>query len=358
MAELIPAQCGFCHKQFKLRPDQLGRQVHCPHCKTVVKISAISDVGREAIEALSSPETSKQAAQAKRRPTQFRGGVRSPTVAYTWAIIIGVGAVAVVSLLAYKIMNGGFGNVVEPPPSQPVATGPQVPVRVQMAGAPAKVDTPPAEGTVAPGDEPVEVDHKILWGFRNGTRAYLTGKVTNMTPKTIRAMTISIPVVDKTKVAMGDAKAIIRDLPSGKAAPLVAILDYQADLEPGGHGDPVYQMDPPGVAKPPAVIELEGVAWPKADPEGEAMASGVVDQKIWNRGTSAIEAVEISAVMRDENGKAIGAARSVVKLDQKLAKDAGANVKLPYEHCVESKIRATDVWVQVADPADVPTAKP
>lgn len=352
MADLIPAQCGYCHKAFKLRSDQLGRQVHCPHCKTVVKISPMSDVGREAIEALTSPETAKQGAQSKRRPPQFHGGVRSPTVAYAWAIILGVGLLAAIGLVAYKMSTGGFS--VEPPPPPPVAKSTQPPVRITMNAGPAKVEALP-EGAVAAGDEPVEVDHKILWGFRNGTRAYLTGKATNMTLRPIRAMTISIPVLDKTKVAMGEAKAIVRDLASGKAAPFVAVLDYAADLEPGSHGDPVYVIDPPGVAKTPAVIELEGVAWPKADTETEMM-SGVIDQKIWNRGTTVIEAVEISAVMRGEDGKPIGAARAVVKLDKKLAKDAGATVKLPYEHCVESKIRGTDVWVQMADLADVPAA--
>jgi hypothetical protein len=343
MAELVSAQCGFCRKNFRLRPDQLGHQVLCPHCRTAVKIAPKTDTAQEAIRALGGPSSPRDALAARHRPPRGRAGIRSKPVAIVWLILLVVASVGLIAFAAVTVMQKSAR------PEGPLAQGTKKPGFVKVPPLGVKPGTaPPAPAEVQPAPELVQVE-KYLWGFKGRTRTYVCGKVTNITGKPIRVLTVSIPVMDKTKAKMGDATAIIRDLPADKSAPLVAVLDLGEGPEAGGFGQATYQIDPPGAAKPPVTLELDGVPWPTEDPGSEIMVAGTISQDIINRSATAVQTVEASAVIRNAAGKIVGAARDTVSLGKKLAKDQPATVKLRYEHCPASQIQTTEMWVQAAE---------
>ncbi|MGB2802207.1 MAG: hypothetical protein WBD75_04045, partial [Phycisphaerae bacterium] len=99
MADVFRAQCKLCGKEFKLRPDQLGREVRCPHCKTICKILPQTETAREAAEALRGEVPEHRTVTTHRQVVMPRGGVRHTSVAVVWVVLIGVVAIGLVVLL-------------------------------------------------------------------------------------------------------------------------------------------------------------------------------------------------------------------------------------------------------------------
>jgi len=343
MSEYVTAQCGACRKTFRLRSDQRGRNVQCPHCKAVVKIALPREPLSTPADALRGIEPPDRDLVLKHGSPRIAGGIRSRWVAIVWVAILGVLAVVLAVLL-----GGGFVQRwirEQEAANRPADTGPVTPVAIQglHQGVAKPVEQDPAEP-----EYPVQVE-EFIRGFEGQTRTLLAGKVTNLTEAPIRAMVITIPVHDAAKTKIGDASAVIRDLPVGKSAVLVAIWDHDATARAGGYGAPDYQIDAPQALRPPANLECRDPPWTEEDPHSDLTPRGTITQEVINLGTTAVDAVEMSAILRDAEGKIVGAAKGTVRLKQKLLPEKTASVVIPYEYVPRDAIRKTEVWVQAAD---------
>jgi len=92
MADVFRAQCEVCGKEFKLRPNQLGREARCPYCKAICKIPSQTETAREAAEALRGEVPEHRPVTTHRHVVMPRGGVRHMSVAVVWVVLIGMAA--------------------------------------------------------------------------------------------------------------------------------------------------------------------------------------------------------------------------------------------------------------------------
>ena len=349
MSQYVTAQCGGCGKTFRLSAEQLGRNVQCPHCKTLVQIAPPAPAPLAARVA--------PGAGARRKPrkpddedllkpgsARIRGGIRNRSVAIVWVSILGVAAIALGVLLAGGFLQRWVRE--HGAPAKPQAGPPPV---VSLKGLERGVFKQPNVSDPDKPDYPVQVEGVLRGGVAGENRTLFCGKVTNATPHAVRAMAITIPVLDASKEKIGEAKTIIRDLPAGQSAPLVAVCEHDPTLRPAGYGAPDFQIDAPDVVRPPANLVCEEPAWAEEDRFSEVTPRGTIAQDVVNRGQTPVSAVEVYVLMRANDDHISGAVVETIRLDQPLLPEKTVTLKIPYQYTPRSAIRTVQVWVQAAE---------
>ena len=320
MADVFRTECKVCGKGFKLRPNQLGREVRCPYCKAICKILPQTETAREAVEALRGEVPEHRPVTTHRQVVMPRGGVRHMSVAIVWLVLIGVVAIGLVILLVVMARR--------PQPTAPApgpAPGSGV---VGAAGTPATA--PPVTSAVAPTVEAVNLNiEKLVSGFQNDTRTYAVGTITNQTSAMIREVEIKVGIYDAQEQELGQAKARVRDLKPGEKAPVVAVWEHDPAVR-GVKWAPNYDA----LATPPAgqPTDLAIVPFPWFQPDaGSSVRTGKIVTDVKNQGVQAVSAVEVTAVMRDAEGQVIGAAHDVVRVT--IMPGETKTVEIRYERC-------------------------
>jgi phage FluMu protein Com len=339
MADVFRAQCKVCGKEFKLRPDLLGREVRCPHCKAICKILPQTETAREAAEALRGEVPEHRPVTTHRQVVMPRGGVRHRSVAVVWVVLIGVVAIGLVVLLVVMARR--------PPPTAPA------PVTTPGSGAVGAAGTPgtatPGTSAVAPTAEPVNLEiEKLVQGIQNGTRTYAVGTLTNQTTAVIREVEVEVGIFDAQEQELGRAKAQVRDLKPGEKAPVVAVWEHDPEVR-GVKWVPNYDIPTTPPAGPPTnlvIAPFPSVPWFQPD-AGSSEGTGKIVTDVKNQGEQAVSEVEVTAVMRDADGQVIGAARDVVRVT--IMPGETKPVEIRYERCPDYRIgQPVQVRVQAA----------
>jgi len=346
MSKTVSARCGFCGKGFRLLQEQLGHEVRCPHCKTICKILAQTEAAREAVEALK-PQLEQEHARpvtAHRHVVMPTGGLRHKSLAILWAVllVLVLGGLIVAGVVLWTRSPGpGMG------PGAPQGAAPSPYPYASAGGSTTAGRTPGAPNPAAPIPEPVTVEiDRLVSGIRRGARTYAAGTVTNQTREILRAVEVEVAILGKDDQELGRAHAQVRDLGPGETAPVAAVWDHDPSVI-GVKFVPGYVVggeNPPG---PPQRLEVEGDPWPMADP-GSFANTGKVCVEVANRGVQAVEAVEVTVVMRGEDGGVVGAAHEVVL--SRIMPGKSAEIEIPYEQCPSRLIRLVQVRAQAAQP--------
>ena len=345
MADVFRARCKLCGKGFKLRPNQLGRDVRCPHCKAICKIPPQTGTAREAAEALQGKVSEPRAVTTHRHVVMPRGGVRHRSVAVVWAVLIGMVAIGLVVLLV--VMAG------RPQPTAP-APGPAPGSGAVGAGGTPGTATP-RTSAVAPTVESVNLEiEKLVQGFQNGTRTYAVGTITNQTNAMIREVEVQVGILDAQEQELGKAKARVRDLKPGEKAPVVASWEHDPAVR-GVKWVPNYDILTAPPAGLPTNLVIASEPWPQPD-AGTSEGTGRVTTEVKNQGMHAVNAVEMTAVMRGADGQVIGAARDVVRVT--ILPGETKPVEIRYERCPEHlRGGPVQVRVQAAEQQAVPPVR-
>ena len=338
MSEAVSAKCGFCGKGFRLRPEQLGREVRCPHCKTLCRIMPRTETAREAIEALAPELHHARPVTTHRHVVLPTGGVRTKSVAIVWVVLLGLVLVALVIVGAVAWLN-------RPEPAATPSSSSGAPP-APYAGPGTQGGTTPAlpAPVAAPAPrEPVtvEIEH-LVRGMKHSTQTYAVGTVTNQTPDTLRAVEVEVTIFDKEDRQLGLAHAWVRDLGPGETAPVVAIWEHDPAVS-GVKFVPGCRIADEAPTGPPHRLEVEGDPWTMVDPGGFA-DTGRVHIRVANKGVQAVEGVEVTAVMRGTDGAVVGATREVVS--SRIMPGKSDEIEVPYERCPARLIHYTEVRVQ------------
>jgi len=332
MADVFRSRCKVCGKEFKLRPNQLGREVRCPYCKAICKIMPQTETAREAAEALRGGVPEHRPVTTHRQVVMPRGGVRHRSVAVVWVVLIGVVAIGLVVLLVVMARR--------PQPTAPApGTG-----AVGAAGTPGTAT--PGTPAVAPTAEAVNLEiDKLVQGIQNGTRTYAVGTITNPTSAMIREVEVKVGILDDQEKELGRAEARVRDLKPGEKAPVVAIWEHDPAVR-GVKWVPNYDIPTTPPAGPPTdlvIAPFPSVPWFQPD-AGSSEGTGKIVTDVKNQGLQAVSAVEVTAVMRDAGGQVIGAARDVVRVT--IMPGETKPVEIRYERCPDH-LRGQPVQVRV-----------
>ena len=376
--EPVSVHCGFCGKGFKLRPDQLGRKVRCPHCKVIVVIEKPTEFARTAVEALGEAAAAAKppvTASSHRHVVLARGGVRSKGLAIAWAAVLGVAALGLVIGLAVLARPGADEEGpadVRPQPTAP-APGTAVPGRLP---APEAAPAAPAPGTAVPGrfpapeaappmpapapapeaapptpapapeaapDVQVMLD-KVFDGYQGDTATYIVGRAVNNTPQAVRGLEIEAAGFDDAGAPIGKATALIRRLDPGENAVYVAVWNHAAGVRARNWGGPNYRIDPAAVPQLEAKLVIPDVIWHEAD-RGEFATTGNLRLDVGNAGPTPVAKIEIDAVIYDTAGAILSATRGelfrTVAPGEKLI-----DVRIPYERALKSKIGEVKAHIQ------------
>jgi len=380
MAKTVQAQCGHCQKTFRLRKDQLNREVLCPHCRTITKISPQSEAGAKAARALRAGKAERGSGGAKkpstiRRPIKLQGGIRNRSVAIVWAVLLGMGLIAAVITMLFVFGNrnaGTEGVPASPTPPTPIAVGPgprphTSTVPTASPGDDALQGPPPAGTSAAPGPaspgtsvgqgtgvgpdtarrpEAPEVEVHIvrpLPGYADDTCTYAVGRVTNRGHQTIAALRISVPLMEsKDEPAVGTAVADILNLPPGHTAPVVAELRHPAGVRPMAWASGQVEFEPEGVPTQLPPLEVVGaVAMPSPN---DVELSGLIRIDVKNHGEVEIKAMLITALLMDSKGKIVGAVKTGAT--KTIQPGATEEVTVQWENCSSTLVKAVDAWAQ------------
>ena len=332
MADVFGAECKVCGKEFKLRPDQLGREVRCPYCKAICKMLPQTETAREAAEALRGEVPEHRPVTTRRQVVMPRGGVRHMSVAIVWVVLIGVVAIGLVILL---VVMAHRPQPTAPTPGTAPGTG-----TVGAAGTPGTAS--PRAPAVAPTAESVNLEiEKLVQGIQNGTRTYAVGTITNQTNAMIREVEVEVGIYDAKEQELGRAEARVRDLKPGERAPVVAVWEHDPAVR-GVEWVPNYDIPTTPPAGPPTNLVKASDPWPQPDPG--SLGTGRVTMDVKNQGVQAVNAVEMTAVMRDADGQVVGAARDVVRVT--IMPGETKTVEIRYERCPDYR-RGKPVQVRV-----------
>lgn len=329
MADVFRAQCKVCGKEFKLRPNQLGREVRCPYCKTICKILPQTETAREAAEALRGEVPERRPVTTHRQVVMPRGGVRHMSVAVVWVMLIGVVAIGLVVLLVVMARR-----------PQPMAPTPGSGA-VGAAGTPGTAT--PGTSAVAPTAVAFDLEiEKLVQGIQNGTRTYAVGTLTNSTSAMIREVEVKVGILDAQEKELGQAKARVRDLKPGEKAPVVAVWEHDPEVR-GVKWVPNYDVLTTPPAGPPTNLAIASDPWFQPD-AGSSEGTGKIVTDVKNQGVQAVSAVEVTAVMRGADGQVIGAARDVVRVT--IMPGETKPVEIRYERCPDYR-RGPPIQVRV-----------
>ncbi|MGB2998636.1 MAG: FxLYD domain-containing protein [Phycisphaerae bacterium] len=338
MSKVLSARCGFCRKGFKLRPDQVGREVRCPHCKTIVKITPQTETGREAGEALRPALPGRREVAARRTPALPKGGVRSRNLAIVWVALIGVG-----------IVGAAIGLVVaftrEKPAPRPVGHAP--PPTYGVPGESPGESSGSFFGAGLRGREAVKLKvQRVIRGFKNSTQTYAVGFVTNVTAETLHTVKVLVVFFDRGDNELGEAHALVAALGPGETAPFVVVWEHVKGVRASKWAYD-YEVLPAGLDQSPGSLLIKDAPRTQRD-EGGFGTTGRVSLWVANEGKGPVEAVEVTAVMLDTKGEVAGAAKDVVR--QRIEPGEEKDVSIRYERCRSELIRRTEVRVRVATP--------
>jgi len=350
MADVFRVQCKVCGKEFKLRPNQLGREVRCPYCKTICKILPQTETAREAVQALQGELSEKRPVMTHRQAVMPRGGVRHMSVAVVWVVLIGVVAIGLVVLLMVMARR-------QQPTAPTPGTG--VPGTGPGTGAVGAGGTPgtamPGTSAVAPTPEAVNLEiEKLVQGSQNGARTYAVGTITNQTIAMIREVEVKVGILDAQEQELGRAEAQVRDLKPGEKAPVVAVWEHDPAVR-GVKWVPNYNIPATPPAGPPTNLAIASDPWFQPD-AGSSEGTGKIVTDVKNQGVQAVSAVEVTAVMRGADGQVIGAARDVVRVT--IMPGETKPVEIRYERCPDYlRGQPVQVRVQAAGPQAVPQVR-
>ena len=403
MAEPVPVDCGFCRKRFLLKPEQFNREVRCPHCKTVVRIPPPSEAAQELAAALREPAPAHRSSFGHRGPAGLRAGpgrrtapgqrtgsgqqrrvmsagrpaTRNAIIAML--VIIGL-IVIVVGVGLWAVFYGGGsresgkpaarpwhespsagkspgastgqpsargtpgGTVLSPAPS-PTASPTEAaapgtnptPATPATPGAPAGPPAPEA-ASVTPVDIKVQ---RLLGGYRDGTITYAVGRVTNNTDSLLPVLKVAVPISDSSGNEVGEAVAVILNIPPKTAVPLVAEWVH-AEGARGNRWDVRTQYSPPGIPRDlPALSAEEPLPWP--DPNALSMA-GKVKVRVTNHGFVPVQTIDAVAILIGEDGKIVGAAKN--RLTEEIKPRKSVEINIHWDHCSKTLVQTAEVWVQ------------
>jgi len=356
MSQAVSVQCGMCHRRFKCPPDLHDRPVRCPYCKTVVRIPAPSDAARQAVEAMGDI-IAREKADREKRPLTGRAPaprmmpVRNKNVAIVSLVLVAVGLIAAAVALVMMFGRGGPGGATggpgilgiskrSPLESSEPRPAPADPDAAQ-GGGPASA-APPAPMKSLPDPLTVKVE-RLIGGYKDETVTYAVGRVKNNTAALLRVVKVIISISDKDDKELGEATAIILNLPPGEAVPFVAEWQH-AEGVIGKKWFPGYEVNPAGVPQELPAITTEDPV-PMRDQNSMA-TTGWIRVLATNQGALPVPSVMVHALLLGEGGKVVGAAR--VQVDKNLPPKQQVEIRVPWTQCAGHLVHATQVWVQPA----------
>jgi hypothetical protein len=344
MSDIVDATCGLCGKGFKLRPDQLGREVLCPHCKTIVVIEKPTEFAREAVEVLGAKIMGKRPVTARRHVVMPRGGVRNVGVLVAWAVLLVAVLIGViVAWVVLRDSGGPSGRPAEAPaprpsPAPPVRVVRPPPVRVTEEGPAVEPDPPPP----APGGISVTVEGRPLDGFAGGTLTYVVGKVANNTGQEAHGIQVAVRMTGEGGQTVGTATALVRRLMPGEQVPYVAAWRHGPDVRALAC-TPGHTVAGPASGETPPRLAVGGEIWPKAD-AAEFARTGDLIVPVLNAGQYTVSRIEIWAIIRDSKGGVLSAARDEVS--ETIIPGNAAEVRIRYENALKSQVGRIEAYVQ------------
>jgi hypothetical protein len=331
------------------------RNVRCPHCKTVVKVPAASDAGREALHAMNDMIADEKAerdrvplAQRHRMAPPPRG-IRSRSVAIVWLSLLGVGliagAVGIYFMYCRSKALEESAKVAQKSSSPAPAPGNPGPAGAAAPGAPLAASAPGATDAAPPSPVPTEAVtvkvERFLGGFKDETVTYVVGRVKNNTSGMLKVIKVNVLIGDKDDKELGEATQIILNVPAGATVPLVAEWQH-AEGVIGRKWLPNYQLNPLGVSQdmPPVVCD-DAVAL--RDPNLSA-TTGKIRVRVTNQGATPLPQVQFYAIIISPEGKIAGIAKATV--DQQLPPKTAVDVSFPWVNCSAHLVQGVEVWAQ------------
>jgi len=381
MAKTVGAQCGHCRKNFRLREDQLNREVRCPHCRTIVKIAPQTEAGVEAARALRGTGAGKAAGGSGEsekpltihRPVSVQGGIRNRSLAIVWAVLLGLGFIAAIIIMVVVFKDRNMGS--EPTPtssasSTPIAQGPTtgtgtpsapgaVPATgttaAPLAGSPVG-GTPGAPSPASPGTgvgpvtewrpETPQVEVTIarpIRGYFDDTCTYAVGRVTNRGSQTVPALRVSVLLMEsKDGADVGTAVADILNLPPGHTAPVVAELRHPEGVRAMAWAPGQVEFEPEGVPTQLPPLEVVG-AVPMPSPN-QVELSGLIRIHVTNHGAVEVKEMLVTALLVDGKGKIVGALKAGAT--KTIQPGATEEITVEWQNCSSTLVKAVDAWAQ------------
>jgi len=227
--------------------------------------------------------------------------------------------------------------------------GPAAPAATSTAKGGAGKAAPIAAAPLAPlaGTNPAGIqvtDLKVFSGFKGGSATYVGCRLKNDTGQDIPALRLTTVGSEGGK-DIGTAVAIIYNIPAGATIPVVAEWGpHDEGARASMWSAPVTEANPPGLPRDLPKL-VASTAWALRDPN-ESTLTGRVKTTVINQGMMTVPAPEASAILVGEDGTIVGVAKAVVP--KELKPGEAAEVMLPWERTVGSKVKSAEIWVQPA----------
>ena len=187
----------------------------------------------------------------------------------------------------------------------------------------------------------------VQGGFFSETVTFVSGHVSNGTGKDIRALKITVPMLDRdTKARQGDAVGWILNLRAGQTAPYIAEWTHEEGVM-SVKGEPVCKIDPPGSVQglPPIEVATGPQEGPVPFPDPNTIsASGRIKADVTNRGVLPVSEVELVGVLLGKDGKIVGATKGTAK--GQFVPGKKVSVTLNWTQCAGTKVDSAEVWAQ------------
>ncbi len=350
MPETVDAQCGFCRKRFRLRTDQLNREVRCPHCKTIVKITQRTETAIEAVEAIRDAVRPDRPVASNRPGAMSQVAMRNKNVTIVWLVLLGVGFIGVLIGLFFVFGRGGEHFM---PNVGGDLTGHHFERNKTFRNGKPEAG-PPGAGATAPGAaaspvvrapvrEPVQVKvERLLRGYKDETVTYAVGRVRNNTDGLIRSMKVVVGLYDKDEKPLGEAVCILINIPPKYTAPLVAEWKHAQGVRATRWALAGWEIGPTGVPRELPHLEASD-PWPKRDPNSVA-PEGEVSVKVTNHGAVPVRDMDMALILLDTKGRIVGAAKSGVT--KEIKPEASEEVAIRWTRCAGTLVSSAEVWVQ------------
>lgn len=343
MPETVQAQCGFCQKRFRLRPDQLNREVRCPHCKTIVKITQRTETAAAAVEAIRDAPRPDRPVASSRRGAMAQVAMRNKNVTIVWLVLVGVGFIGVLIGLFFVFGRGGEHLM---PTVGGDLTGHHFQRDKVVGSTPGEAAFPeaaPRRPAPVPQRELVQVKvERLLRGYKDETVTYAVGHVRNNTDNLIRSMKVVVGLYDKDEKPLGDAVGILINIPPKYTVPLVAEWTHEQGVRSTRWALAGWETEPTGVPRELPRLEASD-PWPKRDPNSVA-PEGEVSASVTNHGAVPVRDMDMIVILLDTKGRIVGAAKSAVT--KEIKPEASEEVSIRWTHCAGTLVSSAEVWVQ------------
>jgi hypothetical protein len=289
-------------------------------------------------------------------------GIRTKSLAIVWAVILALALGGVVTGLVIVLKdydapggaaaegagaaNPGSGGTT--PPST-AGTGTGIPPTVPGTGT--------GEGTAEGEDgqkpttagpdvvgEVLTVDIvRLLRGYSGETVTYAVGHVTNNSQEVIPALKIDVGLwLSEDGERVGTATAIILNLPPKYTAPVVAECRHNPGVRARYWMLEAWDPSPAGVPRNLPPLETSG-AVPLGDPNS-VEPTGLIQAQVTNNGEVAVKDMLMYALLLDEKGKIVGAARH--RASTKIEPGDSGEVEIEWRHTAGTLVRNVEVWTQ------------